>query len=63
MNLDKLHGDLRSFKLKEQDGDSAMTTTDAEDNVSISPLNNHEGIFDGLFSLSCHPIVQIRGGA
>jgi len=46
--------------LKEQDGDSAMITTDAEDNVSISPLNNYEGIFDGLFSLSCHPIVQIR---
>jgi len=63
MNIDKLHGNLRSFMLKEQDGDSAMTTTDAEDNVSISPLNKYEGIFDGLFSLSCHPIVQIRGEA
>jgi len=63
MNLDELHGNLRSFMLKERDGVSAMTTTDAEDNVSISPLNNYEGIFDGLFSLSCHPIVQIRGGA
>jgi len=46
--------------LKEQDGDSAMTTADAEDNVSISLLNNYKG---GSFSLSCHPIVQIRGGA
>jgi len=49
--------------LKERDRDSAMTTTDAEDNVSISPLNNYKGRFDGLFSLSCNPIAQIRGEA
>jgi len=63
MNLNELDGNLRSFMLKERDKDSAMTTTDAEDNVSISPLNNYEGIFDDLFSLSFLPSIQIRGEA
>jgi len=50
MNLNELSEKLCSFTLKEQDKDSAMTTTNAENNVSISPLNNYEGISDDLFS-------------